>query len=286
MSIGIFDMLLPAFFIGGGSLYSLKTIIFTDLDGTLLHPETYSFEAARPALDLIRAKNIPLVLCSSKTRAEQELIRKRLANDDPFIVENGGGIFVPRAYFSFPIEGEVKGDYTVVRLGAPYQTIRKEFVELRKRFRVPVAGFGDMTLKQIAEITGLSSDEAAYAADRDFGEAFVFEKGFDQGFLAEIERRGLHWTRGRLYHVLGNHDKGKAVHMLKKWYEREHGKIITIGLGDALNDLPLFKEVDYPVLVQKDDGSYDPNIDFSGLIKAKGAGPAGWNESILQFLHI
>jgi len=70
-----------------------KIIVFTDLDGTLLHPRTYSFEAAMPALKLIKEKDIPLILCSSKTRAEIEVYRKKLDNQHPFVSENGGGIF-------------------------------------------------------------------------------------------------------------------------------------------------------------------------------------------------
>ena len=50
-----------------------KIIVFTDLDSTLLHPKTYSFDAAMPALKLIKEKDIPLILCSSKTRAEIEV---------------------------------------------------------------------------------------------------------------------------------------------------------------------------------------------------------------------
>ncbi|MEW6601405.1 MAG: HAD hydrolase family protein, partial [Nitrospirota bacterium] len=57
-----------------------KIIIFTDLDGTLLDYPGYSFEAARSALDLIRERGIPLVVCSSKTRREIEHYRKKLDN--------------------------------------------------------------------------------------------------------------------------------------------------------------------------------------------------------------
>lgn len=70
-------------------------IIFTDLDGTLLDRQTYSWDAARPALGLIKERSIPLALCSSKTRAEIEVIRKELDNPDPFICENGGGNLYP-----------------------------------------------------------------------------------------------------------------------------------------------------------------------------------------------
>lgn len=50
---------------------SRKIIIFTDLDGTLLDV-VYSYHAANEALHSIREQDIPLVICSSKTRAEIE----------------------------------------------------------------------------------------------------------------------------------------------------------------------------------------------------------------------
>lgn len=38
-----------------------KIIVFTDLDGTLLHQRTYFFEDAMPALKLVREKGMPLI---------------------------------------------------------------------------------------------------------------------------------------------------------------------------------------------------------------------------------
>ncbi len=83
---------------------------------------------------------------------------------------------------------------------------------------------------------------------------------------------------------MGDNDKGRAVRLLKQWYERQHGMIITIGVGDGLNDLPLLREVDYPVLVQKEDGSYDRGIELPGLRRAPGIGPTGWNHAVLELL--
>jgi mannosyl-3-phosphoglycerate phosphatase family protein len=260
-----------------------KTIIFTDLDGTLLHPKNYSFTDALPALELIRERGIPLVLCSSKTRAELILQRKRLKNADPFVAENGGAVYVPRGYFSFLGAGDGE-EYHVTSFGKPYEEVRKAFVSLREKLRVPVKGFGDMSEEEIAALTGLPLEEAAPARQRDFGEPFVFEGTVDEKFLKAIEQEGLHWTRGRLFYVMGDHDKGKAIRLLKQRYETEHGKLNTIGLGDALNDLPLLREVDHPVLVQKEDGSYDRNIELPRLIRAEGIGPRGWNRAIMRLL--
>lgn len=45
-------------------------IIFSDLDGTLLDHDDYRWQAAGPALDRLKAAQIPLVLNSSKTMPE------------------------------------------------------------------------------------------------------------------------------------------------------------------------------------------------------------------------
>ncbi|HSB34935.1 MAG TPA: HAD-IIB family hydrolase [Nitrospirota bacterium] len=262
----------------------MKTVIFTDLDGTLLDPKTYSFDEARLALDEVRKRNIPLVLCSSKTRAEIEVYRKDLQNSDPFIVENGAATFIPAGYFKQPTGGVVREDYVVTTFGTPYRVVREALVRLRESMGIAVKGFGDMTVEEIAALTELSQDEAALARIREFDEPFIFKSEPDERFLRAIEEVGLHWTRGRLYHIMGDHDKGKAVRLLKRWYESERGKLVTIGLGDGFNDLPLLAAVDHPVLIRKEDGSFDPRVDFPGLIKAKGIGPEGWNRAVLELL--
>src|SRR5262249_7819522 len=86
------------------SLPMANFVVFTDLDGCLLDSVPYTYEPAVPALEALRAQGIPLVLVSSKTRAEIEPLRKQLDHHDPFIVENGAAVFVPRGLFDFPLE--------------------------------------------------------------------------------------------------------------------------------------------------------------------------------------
>ena len=300
-----------------------KTIIFTDLDGTLLHPQTYSFDAAMPALKLIKEKNIPLIFCSSKTRAEIEVWRKKLDNVHPFISENGGGIFVPEMYFGFRISdfgikrteittlSAFANKYETVVTGKPYEDIRNAFVKLRNKFKVSARGFGDMSVKEIAALAGLTLTEARLAKQREFDEPFMFEDnpplplgtdfirsagggrtvpkggmGKVEEFLKAIEDSGLHWNQGRFYHILGDNDKGKAVTMLKEFYKKAYGRIKTIGLGDKFNDLSLLQEVDYPVLVQDEKGSYDTRVNMPNLITGDGIGPEGWNKEVIKLIGI
>jgi len=261
-----------------------KTVIFTDLDGTLLDEATYSYAEAQPALNLIAASGTPLILCSSKTRSEIEVYRTRLDNTHPFICENGGGIYIPHGYFPTPVEAQEADGYQLIRLGIPYADIREQFVRLRDKLHAKVRGFADMSVAEVAALTGLGEGEVALSMQRDFDEPFVFEGEPDENFLNAIEAAGLRWTRGRIFHILGRHDKGRAVDILMSLYRKQYDGVTSIALGDSLNDLAMLREVDRPVLVRHKDGNFDQRIAIIDLFKTKLPGPAGWNEAMLKLL--
>ncbi len=268
-----------------------QVIVFTDLDGTLLDASTYSFKTAQAALDLIRELSVPLIICSSKTRAEIEYYRSLLLNSDPFISENGGGIFIPREYMEFAYyldrtAVEEIDDYLVIRLGVQYRRLREGIETLRAK-GFDVKGFGDMTVDEISQTTGLSSEEAAMATEREFDEPFLFSGTRDKRTLlfASIKGMGFNVTQGTFYHLLGDSDKGKAVSILIDIFKKQFHDIYSVALGDSPNDLPMLRSVDMPVIVRKQDGTYDPHITLSNLVKADGIGPEGWNRTILKLLE-
>jgi mannosyl-3-phosphoglycerate phosphatase len=273
-------------------MHTVDRVIFSDLDGTLLDAASYSYEAAGRALAAIARLGIPLVLVSSKTRAEMEPLRRRLRLPSPFIAENGGAVYIPHDYFPFSVEGAVlRSEYHVIEIGRPYADLRDALREMAHVFPGRLRGFGDMSEEEVAQYTGLSPAEARLAKQREFDEPFLFTAG--QMAVEELrslaERRGLRCTRGgRFYHLLGDNDKGVASLRLIDAYRRlakERGhRIETIGLGDSLNDLPMLQVVDCPILVQRPDGSYDPEIAFPDLARVSGIGPAGWNRAVLDLV--
>src|SRR4030065_402546 len=155
-----------------------KPIIFTDLDGTLLDRLTYTFEPALPALRILREKDIPLILSSSKTRAEMELYRKKLENEHPFISENGGAVFIPKVYFSFRFPYDRETDwFFVMELGSFYPRIIEVLEWIKKETGILIKGFSDLTEKEISSLCGLDIKKAALAKKRENDEDFIIEGG-------------------------------------------------------------------------------------------------------------
>jgi mannosyl-3-phosphoglycerate phosphatase len=270
-----------------------KFLVYTDLDGTLLDHYTYSFQKALPALTEIRKRNIPLILCSSKTRAELEEYQRKLRIRYPFISENGGAIFISKGYFhKLKNDLKVKGKYLVLELGTPYKELRKRLLETSRKFGVKVVGFGDLKAKRIASMFDLPYKEAKLSKKREYDEPFYFLDEIKQKEILAVKREfkksGLKLTKGgRFYHLLGQNDKGKAVRLLNNMYkENWNSEPLTVGIGDSLNDLPMLKAVDIPILVRKKDNTYDENIlKRLKVQKAKGIGPSGWNQAVSDLIR-
>jgi len=272
-----------------------QLVVFTDLDGCLLDSTSFSYKAAMPALEALRARAIPLVLVSSKTRAEIEPLRGQLRHHDPFIVENGAAVFVPRGLFDFPLErARARTSYDVIELGLPYGILRDVLKQIEKSVATPLRGFGDLSVDEVVQLTGLTRQEALLAKQREYDEPYLLEgpPALIEEVCRQIVVRGLRWTKGgRFYHLTGDNNKGQAASLLLRCYQRQQqlrgcsgDRIVTVGIGDSINDAPLLATVDRPILVQKPDGSYDPDIHIPGMTRAPGIGPIGWNHAVLELL--
>jgi mannosyl-3-phosphoglycerate phosphatase len=261
-------------------------LIFTDLDGTLLDHHSYSFKGAEEALQRLRQHSIPIILTSSKTRAELLILQKKLGLNEPFISENGGGIFIPSDY-TLPDIGALEkwGDHHGKQFGRPYSYIRTVFESVRSKYNL--RGFGDMTVEEIMELSGLLKADALLARQRDFSEPFRFlAEPRLQELKEEVADHGLTVTRGgRFYHIMAaGQDKGLAVAETTRLFQAGcPERIVTIGLGDAENDYLMLKVVDIRVLIPKPDGSYE-NLDLPNLRKPPYPGSKGWGAAITAIL--
>ncbi len=229
-----------------------KTIIFADIDGTVID-EDNSFQETKPIIRQLLDCGAVLVFCSSKTKAEVEFYQKELGVTDPFIVENGGAIFIPRGYFSFPISDSKRTfEYDVLELGLPYLVVREKLSRACDESGVVAIGFGDMSADRIASNSRLALPLAVLAKKRKYDEPFLVAKRDRKRIEEAVIAQGLTFSSGgKYFHVGGNTDKGKATNILKQLFERKFGSIITYGVSDSENDLPMLNTVHVPMLVRK-----------------------------------
>ena len=260
-----------------------RLVVFTDLDGTLLDSETYSFAAASEALRELALRKVPLVLCTSKTRAELAPLRRRLRNGHPYIVENGGGIVIPAGYFG-------RGPGRRIDLGRPYSEIAAALDDLAEEAGVGVRGFHHLTARQVSAKTGLPLEDGRLAKKREYDEPFSFVRGGAKErarFVRLARRRGFDLARGgRFWHLFSGSDKGAAVRRLMALYRRAAGRCRSAALGDAANDLPMLRAADRAVLLPAKDGRFDRALlrRLPGVARGRAPGPEGWNQAVLEIL--
>jgi mannosyl-3-phosphoglycerate phosphatase len=261
-------------------------VVFTDLDGTLLDHQTYSWAPARSALARLKRHRVPWIIVTSKTRAEVEILRTELGNEHPFIVENGGAVYIPKGYFGFCVEHAVtRGGYEVLEWGRHYRHVVDALRDASRLSGCRVRGFHDMTPEEVSVFCDLPLDRAVLAKWREFDEAFhILDPERSPQLCAAVRKKGLRCERGgRLWHCFGGSDKASAVHALQKLFKRIHGLTVTIGLGDTCMDSEFLNAVIVPVVVRSE-YSDQLKATLPGAFLTEKFGPEGWNEAVLKLI--
>ncbi|WP_425417466.1 HAD-IIB family hydrolase [Oricola indica] len=254
-------------------------IVFSDLDGTLLDHETYSFDPARPALGELAKLGIPLVLASSKTAAEIADLRAEMGFAHcPAIVENGAGILEPEGQDGTPDDDTV------------HRRLRTALDGLPADLRGDYTGFSDWSVEDVAARTGLAPDAAKKAAARRFSEPGLWT-GTEAGrarFEAELEKSGITARQGGRYLTLSfGATKAARMREIAGRYASDGDLPRMIALGDAPNDIEMLETADIGVIVTNPHGAALPALsgEAEGRIRRTAkSGPTGWNESVLRII--
>ena len=258
--------------------------MFTDLDGTLLDHDTYDWKPALPAIKLLKEYKFPLILNSSKTSSEIKLLRKKLANVDPYICENGALVFTNTL-----LEETTESDMEAFYFSKSFSCIKNSLNEIRKNHDFDMLEFSEIDIKTLMDLTGLNETDARNAKQREATEPLQWNDSNEslENFSRLLNAHNLTLTRGgRFYHVSSPVDKGEPIKWLINKYRlmEPETQWITAGLGDSFNDISMLEQVDYPVLI-KNTKTQKPDVDhINNLIESKSSGPTGWNFEVLKIL--
>ncbi len=150
---------------------SRATVVFTDLDGSLLDHHSYSFAAAGEALAVLAQRQIPWILNTSKTAAELASLRRDLRNPYPYIVENGAAVIFPEAGPPSLAQGRWG---RVKALARPRSDFLPDLQRWRRQHGALFQGFADMDAHALCALTGLPRNGAELALQRDYSEPIVW----------------------------------------------------------------------------------------------------------------
>ncbi len=223
--------------------------VVSDVDGTLMD-HSYDLTPAKSTIKLLQELSIPVILCTSKTAAEVNVIRKQLNLTDPYIVENGAAIYGESLK---RVNGEII-------LGEKYEKLENILRSISYEINYDLIPLNNISDKEATDLTGLKGNSLKLMRDRHWSMPFLNPpERKEEAINICCKRLNVEIFRGnRMSHMLSiNSNKGKAINALKKYSNNSNIKII--GLGDSPNDLPLLLNSDYKIVIPSPGG---PNLEL------------------------
>ena len=269
-------------------------LIFTDLDGSLLDHESYSFHAANELLKRLDNGNIPVIPVTSKTFAEVEKLRIKLNNYHPFIVENGAAIVIPKNYFSSRPKGSYENSgFWIIANTESRHYWNSLLKQKAKIFAGEFESFSSIVSAQgyqgIQALTGLSLEQAELSNNRDFSEPihWLGSEARKQAFITTMTAAGASLTQGgRFLSLGGNDNKGSALLQLTQLYQQDQALslIHTLAIGDSKNDITMLDAATSAIIIRSKAHSIPSLSRDRNLITSHAFGPEGWAESVSFWL--
>ena len=252
--------------------------VVSDVDGTLMD-HSYDLTPAKETIKILQKLSIPVILCTSKTASEVNVIRKELNLTDPYIVENGAAIYGESLK---KVNGEII-------LGKKYEFLEEILNFISKEIDYKLIPLNNLNDIEAAELTGLKGNSLNLMRDRHWSMPFLNPPNFlEEKINICCAKFKVDIFKGnRMSHLLStNSNKGKAINALKKYSNIQNIKII--GLGDSPNDLPLLLNSDIRIVIPGVEG---PNLILIDQLKdleftlASEPNGYGWKNEINKIIN-
>lgn len=262
-----------------------QPLIFTDLDGTLLDHDSYECEVIKPFLAKLNDTGVNVIFNTSKTFAEVTDIQKGLDHHQPFIVENGAAVYIPKDYFKVKPIGcdEYKG-YWRFAMTQSTDKLHEDLKQYAGQFSHCVRLFSQFSAQEIAELTGLPVDKSELALQRQYSDPVCFSGSEEekQGLIDAMSQAGYEvLVGGRFIHLTKGNNKGLAQKRLLNQFKKAYRNPFTvIALGDSQNDVAMLKAADTAILINNPGSQVQSQILQKAWQLSEKPAPAGWVQEV------
>ena len=255
-------------------------VIFTDLDGSLLHRDTFKFDSIKDYIKSLIDSGIIIIPNSSKTEKEIEKFNEELGVELPYISENGSAIHgLNLINQNFPNE---------IILSRKKEELLKIFNEKTpEKLLNKCVQISKLSKKEQEKIFGQKDDRLKDALKRKYTLPILFNGNNSEKnkLLKSLSNNSLTLQEGgRVLNLCDNINKIKSMNRIIKILKKTEDKIKTIAVGDNYNDLEMLKNSDVPCLVFNDQFKLD-KINIDNLIFSNKPSPEGWADVIKMALE-
>ena len=262
----------------------MKAIIFTDLDASLLHEETFSCAEIIDVLNTLLADDVLIIPNTSKTEVETRNVLESLNLKTPFIVENGAKLCDIQCMFQSNGETDKEFGIDVSELGARLEKLGdlsfvNDFQPITK-----------LKPEKASQILGLTGAELEDALDRKYSSLYQYigPKSKIPFWQENLSKVGVNLSQGgRAFAVSGCHDKATPI----KWLSE---KLVSMGqrlpkiiaIGDSNNDKPMLLASAVACVIPRLNGSRLALPEHPCVVFADEPAPFGWQRGAKKALEI
>jgi mannosyl-3-phosphoglycerate phosphatase len=240
----------------------------------------------------IETRNIPFVPLTRGTRAQLEILRRKIGHAHPFVTEGGGGLFLPDGYFALRLEGARRaGRYLCVPFGRTSQEAGAAVEDIAEQAGAEVVRYADMNAREISRNAGMSEREAEASREREFSDCFFFAGNADLAAPSfekiATEQRWQIRHREPFWELYSGNDEGKAVRYVMRLYrEALRSRIRSVGIGASFEDLSLLMASDQTFILPLSAGRFDERLvaKVPNSVRIDVPGAVGWNQMVLNVL--
>ena len=258
---------------------AIKVLIFTDLDGSLLHRDTFKFDEIKDYLNRLISKGIFIIPNTSKTEKEILQFNYELGSNLPFISENGAAINGLDL-----LNPDLPKELILSREKDDIFNIFKNIVPLNLQNKCK--WLSEMNNTNQSLIFGLYDKKLKMALDRKYTIPLIFNgtKNEKNQLSKIIKKDGLYLQEGgRVINLTDRINKAKAQRVFVRFFKKHYKNVQTVAVGDNYNDIDMLKISDIPCLVFNDKFTLD-EIPINNLIITNKPSPEGWADVIKMAL--